>query len=204
MDATNSPANKLHVNLAISDQPQHVDLYCKKYNEAEKLLSSIDIPTYTDAIQPAVKSGRENGYAALRKVELPSLEQALLAQSGQAIVALSANEQLLYDAYRNNRAELSVPAQQVLALYESQQQKIYRLNRWMNVYAQDLVAEKTDAETALAAFIQQLGLETDTLLNQQSTLLNKTNCLKVEKTEAGQYNPYISGPTACTGDDSEK
>ncbi|PJG42889.1 glycosyl transferase [Acinetobacter tandoii] len=204
MDATNSPANKLHVNLAISDQPQHVDLYCKKTNEAEKLLSSIDIPTYTDAIQPAVKIGRESGYAALRKVELPSLEQALLAQSGQAIVALSANEQLLYDAYRNNRAELSVPAQQVLTLYESQQQKIYRLNRWMNVYAQDLAAEKMGAETALAAFIQQLGLETDTLLNQQSTLLNKTNCLKVEKTAAGQYNPYISGSTACTGDDSEK
>lgn len=204
MDSTGSPANKLHVNLAISDQPQHVDLYCKKTNEVEKLLSSIDIPTYANAIQPAVKIGRENGYAALRKVELPSLEQALLAQSGQAIVALSANEQLLYDAYRNNRAELSVAAQQVLALYESQQQKIYRLNRWMNVYAQDLAAEKTGVETALVAFIQQLGLETDTLLNQQSALLNKTNCLKVEKTVAGQYNPYISGPTACTGDDSEK
>ena len=204
MDSTNSPANKLHVNLAISDQPQHVDLYCKKANQAEKLLSSIDIPTYAEAMKPVVKIGRENGYDALRKIELPNLEQELLAQNGKPIVALSAQTKLLYDSYRTNQEGLSATAQQVLAQYSDQQQKIYRLNRWMNVYAQDLAANNVAAKSALALFIQQLGLEMDSLLNQQSTLLNRTNCLKVEKTTSGQYNPYISGPTGCTGDDSEK
>lgn len=204
MDSTNSLANKLHVNLAIADQPQHVDLYCKKANQAEKLLSSIDIPSYAEAMKPAVKIGRENGYEALRKIELPSFEQELLAQSGQPIVALSAHTELMYDSYRTNPHGLSVTAQQVLAQYSDQQQKIYRLNRWMNVYAQDLVANNVAAKSALASFIQGLGLETTTLMNQQSTLLNRTNCLKVEKVTSGQYNPYISGSTGCVNDDSEK
>ncbi|MHA3892439.1 M66 family metalloprotease [Acinetobacter sp. GXMZU3951] len=204
MDAVNSTANKLHVNLAISDQPRRVDLYCKKAHEAEKLLSSIDIPTYTDEIRSAVQIGRDHAYTALAKIELPVLEQELLSQAGKSVVVLSPNAQLLYDSYANNPTGLSAAAQQVLVLYESQQQKIYRLNRWMNVYAKDLTAQNSAAKAALAEFITQLGMETSTLYKEQSVLLNRTNCLKVEKLANGQYNPYISGQTGCTADDSEQ
>lgn len=55
----------------------------------------------------------------------------------------------------------------------------------MNVYAQDLVANNVAAKSVLALFIQGLGLETTTLMNQQSTLFNRTNCLKVEKATSG-------------------
>lgn len=87
---------------------------CKKANQAEKLLSSIDIPTYAEAMSPAVKIGRENGCEALHKIELPSFEQKLLAQSGQPIVALSAHTELMYDSYRINPQGLSATSQQVL------------------------------------------------------------------------------------------
>lgn len=53
----------------------------------------------------------------------------------------------------------------------------------MNVYAQDLVANNVAAKSALALFIQGLGLETT--MNQQSTLFNRTNCQKVEKATSG-------------------
>ncbi|HEX5381248.1 MAG TPA: hypothetical protein VFW61_03275 [Acinetobacter sp.] len=121
----------------------------------------------------------------MHKIELPSFEQKLLAQSGQPIVTLSAHTELMYDSYRINPQGLSATAQQVLSQYSDQQQKIDRLNRWMNVYAQDLVANNVAAKSALALFIQRLGLETTTLMNQQSTLFNRTNCLKVEKATSG-------------------
>ena len=56
-----SNANKLHVNLALAEQPKQVNLYCKKANHAEKLLSTLNIPQYSDSIQPAVKIARTHG-----------------------------------------------------------------------------------------------------------------------------------------------
>ncbi|WP_410169361.1 M66 family metalloprotease [Acinetobacter indicus] len=197
-------ANKLHVNLAIADQPQQVNLYCKKANEAEKLLSTLTIPQYGTAISAAVKIGREDGYTALRKVELPEFQQQLEAQANQAVIALKPAAQLLYDSYAENRHELSALAQQQLQRYEQQQQNIYRLNRWMNVYRADLEHAKPEAQTALEGFVTQLGLANEDLLAEATLLKNRNNCLKVETLATGQKNVYISGASACTGDDTEQ
>ena len=77
-------ANKLHVNLALAEQPQQVKLYCKKAYEAELLLSTLDIPKYTDTLKPAVKIGRTHGYSALKKVEMPEFQTHLEAQAESA------------------------------------------------------------------------------------------------------------------------
>ena len=200
----NGNANKFHVNLAIAENPKKVDLYCKKANEAQALLASADIPQYSDTIKPVVTFGKQDGYTALRKVELPSLEEKLLAQAENATVSLDANTKLLYDSYKDYRSELSPAASQVLQRYEQQQETIYRLNRWVNVYREALTTKDPEALTDFQNFMKTLGLQDDKPLENVKTIMNGKNCLKVEKLADGKFNSFISGPSACTGDDSEQ
>lgn len=200
----NGNANKFHVNLAIAEDPKKVDLYCKKANESQVQLSSIDIGQYSDTIKPAVTFGKENGYTALRKIELPVLEQQLLAQAENPTIILDTNAKLLYDSYKEYRGELSPLALQTLERYEQQQQTMYRLNRWVNVYRTDLIKNEPEALTAFRKFVVALDLQDDKPLENASPILNGNNCLKAEALEDGKLNAIISGPSACTGDDSEQ
>lgn len=204
----NSNANKFHVNLAISENPSKVDLYCKKVNEAQVLLSSRTIGPYSDTIKPAVTFGKEHGFSALRKIELPLLEQQLINQATNPTISLDANGELIYNSYKNERnalsQELSPLAFQALERYEQQQQTMQRLNRWVNVYRTDLVEGELEIITAFQKFIGELNLQDDQPLSNVSPLLNGNSCLKVETLEDGKLNAFISGSSACTGDDSEQ
>lgn len=199
-----SNANKLHVNLALADHPQKVDLYCKQVNAAAKLLSTTVIPQYATAITPAVKIGKAQGYKALRDVELPLLEQELLNQAANNIIVLSPNGLMLYQAYKSYKNEMSLAAQQVLERYGVQESKLMRLNRWVNVYYDDLAKDVPAAIDALNAFIKQLGLQQDDPLAQSGLLKNNKNCLKTELASNQKMDVYISGPSACTADDTEQ
>ena len=199
-----SNANKLHVNLALADHPQKVDLYCKQANAAAKLLSTTVIPQYATAITPAVKIGKAQGYKALRDVELPLLEQELLNQAANNIIVLSPNGLMLYQAYKSYKNEMSLAAQQVLERYEEQETRWMRLNRWVNVYYDDLSKDVPAAIDALNAFIKQLGLQQDDPLAQSGLLKNNKNCLKTELASNQKMDVYISGPSACTADDTEQ
>ena len=200
----NGNANKFHVNLAIAEDPKKVDLYCKKANEAEVQLSTIDIRQYSDPIRPAVTFGKEQGYTALRKVELPNLEQQLIAQAENPTVVLNTNGKLLYDSYKEYRDELNPQALETLERYEQQQETIYRLNRWVNAYRTDLIKKEPKALSAFQQFVTWLELQDDKPLENVKPILNGKNCLKVEKLEDGKLNSFISGSSGCTGDDSEQ
>ena len=200
----NGNANKFHINLAITDNPKNVDLYCKKANEPEQLLSSVVIPDYVDSVKPAVTLGRDYGYSALRKIELPILEQKLIAQSANSIISLDNDAKLLYDSYKANLDELSPMASQVLTHYEQQQSTIHRLNRWVSTYREDLTTAEPAAVLAFNQFVDVLGLNDNQPLASVSLMKNKQNCLKIEKLENGKLNTFISGPSGCTGDDSEQ
>lgn len=199
-----SNANKLHVNLAISDQPKAVDLYCKKAGAEAKLLSNITIPVYSDTIKPAVKIGREAGYSALRSIELPQLEQALVAQVNNAVVNLDPTAKMLFDTYKKDKALLSSVARQQFDRYEAQQNTAFRINRWMNVYYKDLSNQVSEASMALTSFMQKLALNRDGVFEQVTLIKNGSNCLKTEALADGKLNVFISGQTGCTADDSEQ
>ncbi|ENX22099.1 hypothetical protein F892_01339 [Acinetobacter vivianii] len=201
----NGNANKFHINLAQSDAPQQVNLYCKKADQASAvLLSSLAIPANTTALAPAVEIGKEAEYSALRAFELPQLEQALLDNKDKAVVNLSPESKLLFDSYRTFKDQLTADAQNEMVRYTQQQIKLYRLNRWINVYRSDLTNLNADALTAFRAFVGKLELKGDLNFASSTSLLNRTNCLKVEKLANGQLNAFISGATGCTGEDSEK
>ncbi|OEC84628.1 M66 family metalloprotease [Acinetobacter sp. YK3] len=201
----NGNANKFHINLAQSEAPQQVNLYCKKADQAAAvLLSSFAIPANTTALAPAVEIGKEAEYSALRTLELPQLEQALLNNKNKAVVNLSPESKLLFDSYRTFKDQLSPEAQTEMVRYTQQQIKLYRLNRWINVYRSDLTNLNADALTAFRAFIEKLELKGDLNFASSTSLLNRTNCLKAEKVANGQLNAFISGVAGCTGDDSEK
>ena len=199
-----SNANKFHVNLAQQDKPQAIDLYCKKANEQAIKLSSMVIPVATDVMPPYVSIGKEDGYSALRRIEIPQLEQALLQSKDKDIVNLSPALKLLYDSYRGFKDELSSDAQAEMVRYTQQQIKVYRLNRWVDVYYADLSSGIPEAVDAFHSFVSTLQLDHDVPIAQVSPLKNKTNCLKVEQLAGGNQGIYISGPSSCTGDQSEQ
>ncbi|MCU4582976.1 ricin-type beta-trefoil lectin domain protein [Acinetobacter gyllenbergii] len=199
-----SNANKFHVNFAQSEAPQQVNLYCKKANQAAVLLSSMSIPANTTVLAPAVEIGKEAEYSALRTIELPQLEQALLENKDKAVVNLSPESKLLFDSYRTFKDQLSPDAQNEMVRYTQQQIKLYRLNRWINVYRSDLSNLNADAVKAFQSFVEKLALKGDLNVASSTSLLNRNNCLKAETLANGQLNAFISGPTGCVGDDSEK
>ncbi len=201
----NGNANKFHINLAQSEAPQQVNLYCKKADQASAvLLSSLAIPANTTALAPAVEIGKDAEYSALRALELPQLEQALLNNKNKAVVNLSLESKLLFDSYRTFKDQLSPEAQTEMVRYTQQQIKLYRLNRWINVYRSDLTNLNADALTAFRAFVEKLELKGDLNFVSSTSLLNRTNCLKAEKLANGDLNAFISGSTGCVGNDSEK
>lgn len=197
-----SNANKFHINLAQSDSPKHVDLYCKKSGEEAVKLSSIDIPNYTTPLPAAVILGQKYGFSVLRQIEQPLLEQALIANQGKLISSLSTSNKILYDSYREYKNDFSATARTELDRYEQQEGLLYRLNRWVNVYRQDLFSSPA-ANNALRSFISELGLPTTNPM-QGATMLVMPNmnsaCLKAEKT-LGASSPslFMSGRNGCDG-----
>lgn len=197
--------NKFHINLAQSEQPQAVDLYCQKANEQAVKLSSMTIPVSTNVMSPYVSIGQEDGYSALKRVEMPELEQALLQNKGKEIVNLSPTFRLLYDSYRRFKDEFSPDAQTEMVRYTQQQIKTYRLNRWVNVYYNDLSNGNTEALEAFHKFVDSLGLKNDIPFANASMLVMPkmgNSCLKVEKLDTGVLNVYMSGKNGCTGEAS--
>lgn len=197
--------NKFHINLAQSEQPQAVDLYCQKANEQAVKLSSMTIPVNTNVMSPYVSIGQEGGYSALKRVEMPELEQALLQNKGKEIVNLSPTFRLLYDSYLGFKDEFSPDAQTEMVRYTQQQIKTYRLNRWVNVYYNDLSNGNTEALAAFHKFVDSLGLKNDIPFANASMLVMPkmgNSCLKVEKLDTGVLNVYMSGKNGCTGEAS--
>ncbi|WP_202743784.1 M66 family metalloprotease [Acinetobacter calcoaceticus] len=200
--------NKFHVNLAQRDKPEKVDLYCKKNSQAAVLLSSITIPSSTTPLAPYVEIGKAVGYSALKTIELPQLNQALIENKGKAVVRLSQEMVLMVDSYKNDKEQLSPDAQYELERYLEQQNQLYRLERWMNAYRADLVAEKPEAVAAFKAFVETIGLKENFNFPLETTLLSGTNhgetaCLKVETLDGGKPNAFITGESACVADNSE-
>ena len=197
--------NNFHINLAQSEQPQAVDLYCQKANEQAVKLSSMTIPVNTNVMSPYVSIGQEGGYSALKRVEMPELEQALLQNKGKEIVNLSPTFRLLYDSYLGFKDEFSLDAQTEMVRYTQQQIKTYRLNRWVNVYYNDLSNGNTEALAAFHKFVDSLGLKNDIPFANASMLVMPkmgNSCLKVEKLDTGVLNVYMSGKNGCTGEAS--
>lgn len=197
-------ANKLHVNLDPEDHPQSVDLYCKKANAMEVKLSNIVIPAYANVIAPAVKIGRENGYSALRKIEMANLQAELEKQASKPVVTLSPELQLIYASYKQYTNELSPIALQQLNRYETQENTLQRLDHWISAYKADVEAEVPAATQALTNLVNTLGLGADNLYEQMVSIKNNNHCLKVEKLANGSNNLYISGSNACKDDLTEK
>ncbi len=200
-----SNANKFHINLAQSDYPKHVDLYCNDEDKQAVKLSSIDIPIYATPLPSAVTLGKEQGYTALRKVELPELEQALLNNQGKTIATLSSHHKVLYDTYHGNKNEFSPAALAELVRYEQQENLLYRLNRWINVYRNDLRSVPA-ANDALKNFVTELGLPATNPMQDASMLIMpnmRGSCLKAE-IAAGATQPtlFMSGRNGCTGETS--
>jgi hypothetical protein len=192
-------ANKLHVQLAQDEQPEQVKLFCQEPGAAAAELASIAIARDLPAMAPVVQVGREFGYAALRKVEMPRLETALLALAERKVLSLDASTSILYDSYAANfENELSSAARAQLERYQGQAEIGRRLNRWIAAYSTKLAANDAAANTALLSLIDKLGLKSTPQMPVAQLFKNGSNCLKTE-TVNNVLQLYISNAAGCSG-----
>ena len=193
------PANKLHIQLAESAQPTAANLFCQApADTAPQQLASIVIPQGLTPMPPPVVVGKAARYSALRTVELPEYEQALLAQSGKPVVMLSGAAAVLNDSYGDDPSGLSATALSVLTQYQDQQARALRLNRWINTYRPQLEQGNPAADAALLSLLDTLSLRSSPLLPATQTLKVGGNCLKVENVD-GVLKPYIAAAAQCIG-----
>lgn len=202
----NGSVNKLHVNLAQSDNPQQASLQCQEPGAAVTTLDSMSFPQNLAPMKTPVVVGKEAGYTALRAVELPELDTLLVAAGGTPVINLGTRGNLLYASWGRNPEGLSSAAQQVLQAYQEQERSARRINRWMNRYRTAL--QSTDNSAARQALLQLL----DTLKLRQTPLLpggmpmqvsSSKHCLKVEN-RSGALSVYISANNTCSGGEDEQ
>ncbi|QXZ08832.1 ricin-type beta-trefoil lectin domain protein [Comamonas sp. Y33R10-2] len=187
--------NKLHVNLAQSENPTQATLSCQTAAAAPEVLYTLDIPQNLPPMAPAVVVGKEAGYSAIRKVELPELQTALLSLASKSVLTLSPNQQLLLDSHSDHAADLSSAARTQLSRYTTQQSSVQRLNNWIGTYATQLEQNTEGAQAALLTLIQKVGMETKPLIPAaQSLKMSNGNCL--QKTETGIR---VAAKSLCTG-----
>ena len=192
--------NKFHINLAQSDKPSQATLFCQSNGGAPEQLDQISIPTnLPDMPAPAIV-GKEAGYSALRRIELPQLDAALQALATKDVLTLSAANQVLYDSYADNANELSAAGQQQLRRYAEQQDKGARLNRWMSTYRTELEKQNPEAQSALRSFIASLGFTEKPLMPAAQTMkMDNGNC--IQKFGDGVR---VAGKSLCTGGTDEQ
>ncbi len=87
---------------------------------------------------------------------------------------------------------------------KSKKARWMRLNRWVNVYYDDLAKDVLLRLMHSRLLSNELGLQRDDPLAQSTLLKNNKNCLKTELTSNKKMDVYISGPSACTADDTEQ
>lgn len=194
--------NKLHVNIAQADAPREARLQCSATGTPNpSTLASMTFPQGLPPMAPPVVVGKEAGYAALRTVELPELDAALVAAAGRPVIDLGARGNLLYASWGDDPTGLSATAREVHAAYAAQEERATRLNRWMNRYRSDLLAsDSTAAVAALKELLQRLGMLQTPLLPSGGPMLVTTagHCLKTER-KGDALGVYIAEASSCTG-----
>lgn len=174
-----SVANKLHIQLAEDQQPTEAKLFCQAPADPTAVeLASLALPQNLPPMPAPVVVGKQAGYSALRSVELPELDTALVALASKNVLVLSGNTQVLYDSYSDNPDGLSAEARAVFDRYQDQQQRALRLNRWINVYRPQLEQGDPAADAALRQLLTTLNLNSTPLLPAAVPIKNGTNCLK--------------------------
>lgn len=167
-----SNANKIHIQIPVDDQPVQAQLNCGNDSESH-VLSKVDFPQNYEPIAPPVVIGREAGYKALINIELNELEQAWLQVENGDNPCNEEGVQILCDTYNGDADLLAEPAQSRFKKYLDNRDAGERLNRWVNVYAEDLQNGNPSALDALGAFLTKIGMGTD--WEQLTDFLNPQN-----------------------------
>lgn len=194
----NGSVNKLHVNLAQADAPTAAKLMCQAPGAAAVELHAVSIPQGLPPMPAPVVVGKEAGYAALREIELPELEAALLATADADILRLDPNGELLYASWSDDPSGLSPAARDVLDRYAAQLETAKRINRWMTAYRSGLQSGDDATYQALLAFAGELGLRADPLVPPAQQMRVRGHCLKMETVD-GAPSLYIAEGSTCTG-----
>lgn len=190
--------NKIHVNLAQSENPTQAKLNCQTGDGRVDVLYTLAIPQGMPAMAAPVVVGQQAGYTAIRKVELPELEKGLQALEGKKVLLLSAEHQLLYNSYSEYAHELGAAALLQFKRYTEQQESAQRLNRWIEAYASQL--DQESAQLALLGLIRKLGLESQPLIPAAQTVhMPNGNCIQKNGAEV-----RVAGKSLCTGDVNEQ
>ena len=157
LDASDG-VKQVNVNLAESERPSQARLLCRANGTTTQLGSTTTIPTDLPPLEPAVVIGQEDGYDALRAVELPELDAALSALAGTAHPVLDAHTQVLLDTWSDDLAALSPAARTVADAALALRADAADVDAYVAAHRAELLGGDADAKDGLADLLRATGL----------------------------------------------
>lgn len=198
--------NQFQINIEQSADPRTARLLCRAGGGAAPVeLATRSFPTGLAPMPAPVVIGRDKGYTSLRNVELPELEQKLLAMKDALHPVPDAATQLLLTSWGDALRMLSTDAQGVAQRIDEDRVRIRDIERFMNRNGALVDAGDAATKAALFKLIRDAGLAegaTRIVPGGQPVTVDGGKCLKVDRTAEPQL---VVVPVAqCAAEDAQR
>ena len=196
---------QFNVNIADAAAPTGAEINCRQNGVTTALGDPITIATNLAALAPAVVIGEEQGYEALRAVEVAELDAALQKLVGVTVPVLPATADLLLSSWKDDLSGLSASSQDVVARIQSQQAAAASVESYVKKHKAALAAGDSATKVALVSVLAANGMtESATRVLPAGTALTVDNgrCLSVN--DIGGANSVVATGTSKLCSDVEE
>ena len=198
---------QFNLNLDAEDKPTGASISCRKDGVTTQLGDAITIATDLAPLAPAVVIGEEQGYSALRAVELPELESALQGLVGAAVPVLPAAAAVQLASWEDDLTGLSPSALAVVERIQAQRAAAEAVERFVTVNKAALAAGDPAVVDTLADLLSVNGMtESGSAVLPTGTALTVDNgrCLSVD--DVGGANKVVATATnaLCADVDTQR
>lgn len=174
---------QFNVNLDAADKPTGASISCRTNGVTTQLGDPITIATDLAPLEPVVVIGKEQGYSALRAVELPELDAALQKLVGAAVPVLPATAAVQLASWEGDLTGLSPSSQAVLERIQAQRAAAQSVESFVSTNRAALDAGDPVTTGALVDLLSAAGMtESESVVLPAGAALTVDNgrCLSVD------------------------
>ncbi|GAA3895729.1 M66 family metalloprotease [Leifsonia kafniensis] len=187
---------QFNINVADADKPTDASIRCSKDGVTTQLGDAITIATDLAPLAPAVVVGEEQGYSALRTVEIAELEKSLQKLVGVAVPVLSTTAATQLSSWAGDLTGLSATSLEVVSRIQTQKATAAAVESFVKKNKTALTAGDSAAKAQLVEVLAANGMtESASAVLPAGTALTVDNgrCLMVD--DIGGQNSVVSTAT---------
>lgn len=189
---------QFNINLAAADQPTGASISCRTNGVTTQLGDPITIATDLAPLEPAVVIGEEQGYSALRAVELPELEAALQKLVDAAVPVLPVAAAVQLASWEDDLTGLSTSSLAVVERIQAQRAAAQTVESFVTTNKAALAAGDPAITSVLLDLLSATGMtEGASAVLPAGTALTVDNgrCLSVD--DVGGSNTVVATATGA-------